>query len=153
MLSLYYYNPVYPVPDHRQKKPENPVTAAIDLDNTTFRCVSRTADGKEVLDPGIKYQFQCNGSLVAAIYSGGGLEDGCILGQYYPEDGSFSGKWDHRAPGHDLRLMGDCETTPEVLPDGRVRLTRKWTYPKTEGGGDNEGIDILESVGKVNMRQ
>jgi hypothetical protein len=40
-------------------------------------------------------------------------------------------------------LLGDCRSVPEILPDGRIRLTEYW---QRYGDGAGSGISYLEEL-------
>lgn len=144
MFDASYYTPKYPAPSCRKKKPAKPVTAAIDYDNMDFYGVSSTARRSEgIVTSDTIHHYHCNGHTIWGEYSGGGVVGGSFIGDYYPEDGSASFQWWHTPIGS-KPLDGSCEITPEVLPDGRVRLTKKWRYSKDDKNY-YEGINIVES--------
>jgi hypothetical protein len=135
-----YRNPMYSAPSiPRKKKPANPVTAAIEYDNMDFYGVSSTA-GEGIITSDTIYHVHCDGDLISGEFSGGGIKRGMFNGRYYPEDGSASFNWNHQPVGG-VMMGSNCESTPEILPDGRVRLTLRW-YCFDSG---QEGIDIIES--------
>ena len=66
-----------------------------------------------------------HGNLVAKVLEGGRLE---MVWQYLNRDGKFIG--------------GTCISTPEILPDGRIRLKESWQI----AGGGEMGKSVIEEV-------
>jgi hypothetical protein len=79
--------------------------------------------------------------LLTATYSGGGIRHGAMTG-LVRADGSLEFCYQHVTDAGELR-SGICESTPEVLADGRVRLEERWRWTL---GGTSAGESVVEEV-------
>jgi hypothetical protein len=88
-----------------------------------------------------RFHYHQQGDLVWATYAGGAVRWGTLLAradaagnldmryQHVGSDGAFKG--------------GRCQSRPEVLPDGRLRLHERWQW--TEGAA-GEGQSTVEEI-------
>ena len=80
---------------------------------------------------------------MTAEYSGGGIIKGILIGIVY-EDGSLYFRYNHVNADKQIR-SGTCNSTAELLSDGRIRLHEKW---KWSDGDQSEGESIVEECVK-----
>ncbi|WP_412061670.1 n-acetylglutamate synthase [Rubrivirga sp. IMCC45206] len=111
----------------------------IDYDGRRFRGVSNTATG-EVSDATV-FDYRQQGAVVWATYHGGGVRWGTLVATVDAE-GRIDMRYSHVNEAGDLKT-GACVSTPERLPDGRLRLHERWRW--TSGPG--EGRSVVEEVG------
>ena len=79
--------------------------------------------------------------MVTATYSGGNIKFGHIIGVVDTE-GLLDMRYQH--VDRDGALMtGYCKTTPEVLPNGKIRLHERWRWTC---GHRAKGRSILEEI-------
>ena len=108
-------------------------------DNKTFRSVTNTANGEVSGDTVFHYHQQDR--IVWAEYAGGSIARGFLLATVR-EDYSLDMRYQHVNTRGDL-MTGRCHSTPERLPDGRLRLHERWQW--TSGDGSS-GESVLEEV-------
>ena len=85
--------------------------------------------------------YQQMGRIVTFNYSGGWIDSGHLIALVDAE-----GRLDMRChPMNDRGegMTGVCRSTPELLPDGRIRLHEAWRW--TSGDGSS-GSSVLEEV-------
>jgi hypothetical protein len=102
--------------------------------------MSNSAYGGEVGDETI-FRYRQNGDLAWADYSGGDICFGTLIAKVLP-DGSLDVRYQHLNAAGEL-MTGVCSSTPEILPDGRIRLHEKWRW--TTGDLSN-GESIIEQI-------
>ena len=104
-----------------------------------FRPVENTPNGE--VNGETRFEYRQEGDLLQATYSGGGIRCGQMVG-LVREGGALTFCYQHVTEEGALR-SGRCESTPEVLADGRVRLHERW---KWTSGDQSEGRSIVEEV-------
>lgn len=102
-----------------------------------FRAVA--LDGEGDVSAETVFRYDQRGDTLLGSYSGGDVDFGSIVGRVLP-DGSLTFLYHHRTKGGALR-SGSCESTPAVLPNGKVRLHERWEW---HGGGS--GTSVLEEL-------
>lgn len=113
----------------------------IDYDNRRFSSVENSQSG-EVSDETVFHYHQKDG-FVWAEYSGGAIVLGNLIAKRAP-DSSLEMRYQHLNKSGEL-MTGKCFSTPEILPDGRVRLYEKWQWTS---GDFSEGESIIEEIKK-----
>lgn len=111
----------------------------INYDNKTFRIVSNTSNG----DTGENtlFVYHQDGPMIWATYSGGKIRKGHLIGSV---DEEYRIHMVYHHLNTDQQIMtGKCISTPEILPDGRIRLHESWQW--TNGKGDS-GNSVIEEV-------
>ena len=111
----------------------------IDYDGRTFRAVANTGNGETTGETLFRY---CQtGTILTATYGGGPIVTGHLLG-LVAEDGSLDFRY-HQINDRNEMMTGVCRSTPEVLPDGRIRLHESWQWTS---GDCSSGESIVEEV-------
>jgi len=107
--------------------------------NRTFRSVNSSANGEVSTDT--VFHYQQTDEVVMATYSGGAIRHGMLLAR---ADcfGHLDARYQHLNQDGKL-LTGTCQTVPEVLPDGRLRLYETWQWTS---GDFSRGESILEEI-------
>lgn len=111
----------------------------IDYAGRRFHAVANTSHGE--VDRGTIFSYHQRDDIVWATYEGGNVRFGTLVATSTP-DGRLDMRYSHVNVNGVLRT-GACETTPEVLPDGRLRLHERWRW--TDGSGQN-GTSTLEEL-------
>ncbi len=94
------------------------------LDRQVFRPVANTPNGEVGGDT--RFYYRQDGDLVSAEYRGGGVVEGRLLAKVL-----IDGRLDMRYArvNHEGGFMpGRCVSTPDVLPDGRLKLKEEWQW-------------------------
>jgi hypothetical protein len=87
------------------------------------------------------FEYRQSGNLLTATYAGGGILNGSIIGLVAP-DGSLHFCYQHLTDAGELR-SGECHSTPERLPNGRLRLHERWRWTL---GSPESGESVVEEV-------
>jgi hypothetical protein len=110
---------------------------SISLDRRLFRPAAQ-AEGGEV-SPGTVFWFRQRGDMVHAVYAGGTIRLGFLVGR------REGGRLDFRY----AQLNADGETSTgksrdriELLPTGILRLHETWQWESRDGSG----ISVLEEI-------
>ncbi len=111
----------------------------ISYDGRIFRPVSNSATG-EVGD-GTLFHYHQKGDVVWAEYSGGHILFGTLIAKVL-EDGSLDMRYQHVNASREL-MTGTCRSTPELLPDGPLRLHEKWQWTS---GNLSSGESVIEEI-------
>jgi hypothetical protein len=111
----------------------------MNYNNRTFRAVSNAENGEVTSDTLFYYQQETN--VVVAIYEGGRIAQGHLMGLVAP-DGSLDFHYHHINTDGQL-MAGHCHSTPEVMPNGKLRLHERWQW--TTGDGSS-GTSVVEEV-------
>lgn len=110
-----------------------------DLEGKVFRSVSNTANG-EVGTETLFYYHQ-DGDRVWAEYRGGSVVYGHLLARVL-ENGSLDMRYHHINSSGEL-MVGQCLSTPENLPDGRLKFNESWQWLS---GDKSAGYSEIEEV-------
>ena len=107
--------------------------------NKKFRPVANSENG-EVSGETVFY-YQQHGNVVSAGYSGGNIAQGHLIAIV-----DAQGRLDMRY--HQVNKQGElqtgfCRSTPEILPDGRIRLHENWQWTS---GDCSSGTSVVEEM-------
>ena len=111
-----------------------------DLDGKVFRSISNTDNG----DVGAEtvFHYRQIGDVVTAEYRGGGIVTGHLIAKRLPS-GQLDMRYHHMNDRGDM-MLGRCLSTPEHLPDGRLRFYEQWQWLS---GDLSSGSSVIEEVG------
>lgn len=104
-----------------------------------FAGIMNTPNGQ--VNGDTRFHYTQHGHILTATYSGGNIIQGTMLGVVH-DDSSLLFTYHHIDIDGHLK-SGHCTSTPEPLPDGRIRLHEKWEWTF---GGSGEGSSIVEEV-------
>ena len=113
----------------------------LDLHNRRFIGVVNYDDGDANQDTVFRY-YQ-DGNLVRGSYEGGRVRHGQILARLTPE-GKLEMVWQYLNLDDQL-IAGTCQSTPELLPDGRYRLNERWEITLGPAAGQS-GESAIEEM-------
>ncbi len=113
-------------------------------DNKTFRSVMNTSNGEVSSETTFHYHQQ--GRIVWAEYAGGAIAKGFLIATVRDDD-SLDMRYQHVNAQGEL-MTGRCHSTPEHLPDGRLRLIERWQWTSGEStpGDNSSGESTVEEV-------
>lgn len=111
----------------------------INYDQRTFKSVSNSETG-EVSSETTFYYHQKD-DFVWAEYSGGEIVFGTLIAKVL-EDDSLEMRYQHLNSKNEL-MTGKCISTPEILPNGKIRLHEKWEWTCQDFSA---GESIIEEV-------
>jgi hypothetical protein len=107
--------------------------------NKKFCPVQNTANGETSAETIFLYQQE--GNILTSAYVGGKIRAGHLIG-LVDADGKIDMRY-HQINERDELMTGECQSTPEWLPDGKIRLHERWRWTS---GDQSEGYSILEEV-------
>ncbi len=120
--------------------PEGRKAPSVEYGGRRFRSVENAASGE--VGPETVFKYRQDGDVVRATYEGGGVRSGVLIATVDAE-GNLDARYAHVNASGDL-MTGECRTTPEVLPNGRLRLHEEWRW--TSGDGSS-GRSVVEEIG------
>lgn len=112
------------------------------LDGKIFRLVSNTDNGEVGLDT--LFHYHQHGSVVSAEYSGGSVVRGQLLATVLA-NGQLDMRYHHLNKKGEF-MLGKCISTPEFLPDGRLKFKECWQWLS---GNMSNGYSEIEEVNRV----
>lgn len=107
--------------------------------NKRFKAIRNTANGETSEETIFLYQQE--GAILTATYSGGQILKGHLIGLVDAE-GNIEMSY-HQINKAGKLMTGICHSTPETLPNGKVRLHEKWAWTS---GDCSEGESIVEEI-------
>ncbi len=113
--------------------------AAINYNGRIFRTATNSSEGE--VDARTTFRYRQQGNIVWAEYAGGKVTFGQLVGLILPE-GQLEIRYQHVNEDGEL-MTGICISTPEILPDGRIRLHESWQWTC---GGRASGESIVEEI-------
>ncbi|SNZ03688.1 hypothetical protein SAMN05421503_0427 [Terribacillus aidingensis] len=107
--------------------------------NLTFRAVANSDNGE--VSSQTTFHYRQDGQILTAAYRGGSILEGRLIG-LVESDGKLRFRYHHINEQGELR-SGQCLSTPEILPDGRIRLHEQWEWMYDD---ESRGHSIVEQV-------
>jgi hypothetical protein len=111
----------------------------INYDNRRFVSVSNSDNG-EVSDATV-FHYRQEGDVVWATYRGGAIVIGSLIAKVDESD-CLDMRYQHMNSDGEL-MTGKCRSTPEILPDGRLRLREVWQWTS---GDFSRGESVIEEI-------
>ncbi len=111
----------------------------INYDKRIFKSVANSETGEVTSETTFYYHQKDN--YVWAEYSGGEILFGNLIAQVF-EDYSLEMRFQHLNKQGEL-MTGKCASTPEILPNGKIRLYEKWQWTS---GDLSCGESIVEEI-------
>lgn len=118
---------------------EQQETSGINFHNRYFRSVSNTANGEVGVETFFHYRQK--GKIIWATYEGGSVLFGTLSG-IINNSGQPEFTYQHMNREGEF-MTGKCISVPEVLPDGRIRLSEQWQWTCKD---HSEGESVVEEV-------
>lgn len=114
--------------------------SVINYHNRYFRSSSNTENGEVSAETTFHYR-QKGAAIIWATYEGGQILFGTLSGQILPS-GDLLFHYQHQNKAGAF-MTGKCQSTPEILEDGRILLHEKWQW--TSGDG-SKGESLIEEI-------
>ena len=111
----------------------------VSYNNKKFKSIKNSASG-EVSSETIFEYFQKD-NILWANYSGGDILLGNIIGTI-DEAGKIDMRYQHISHDGSFKT-GKCISTPEILPNKKIRLHENWEWTS---GKDGKGNSIIEEI-------
>lgn len=109
----------------------------IEYNNRVFKPIQNT-DNSETSGETV-FIYKQEGNIVTSEYSGGKIKYGHLVGLVH-ENGCIDMRY-HQVNVYGELMTGTCTSTPEVLPNGKIRLHEQW---KWTSGDESAGTSIIE---------
>lgn len=109
------------------------------LEGKVFRSVSNTDNGE--VDADTRFHYRQAGDIVTADYRGGGIKVGHLIARVLA-GGQLDMRYHHLNDKGDF-MLGTCLSTPDRLPDGRLRFKEQWQWLS---GDMSTGSSEIEEV-------
>lgn len=113
----------------------------IDYSERLFRPVS--TQGKGDVGSNTVFRYEQRDAVLMGTYSGGTVEYGTLVGKVH-SDGRLSFLYQHITKSGALK-SGKCDSRPEILPSGKIRLHETWEWLSGKESGQR-GTSVIEEV-------
>ena len=111
----------------------------INYDNRFFRSASNSANA-EVSEKTV-FHYHQKDNIVWATYAGGQIKFGTLIAEILAS-GELGMRHSHLNQTGEM-MTGECRSTPEILPNGRIRLHEKWRWTS---GDFSTGESVIEEI-------
>ena len=101
--------------------------------------ITNSSDGE--VSSEMIFEYKQENQIVSCSYSGGGIVKGHLIATV-DIDGCLAMNY-HQVNSQGVLKTGKCFSTPELMPNGKLRLHEKWEWTS---GDEGEGVSILEEV-------
>jgi hypothetical protein len=102
-----------------------------------FKPISNSANG-ETSEQTV-FHYKQTGNTLTAEYAGGQIQTGHLIG-LVDELGNIDMRY-HQVNDKGELMTGICQSTPERLPSGKIRLHEQWEWTS---GDKSKGTSIIE---------
>ena len=113
--------------------------AMINYHGKQFRPASQTANSETSAETVFHYQQE--GQILTAQYQGGNIVQGQLIG-LVDAQGQIEMRYQQVNTAGEL-MTGRCTSTPEQLPNGKLRLHEQWQWTS---GDQSSGSSVLEEI-------
>ena len=111
----------------------------INYNNKKFRPVSNTANGE--ISSQTLFHYKQEGNILTAEYGGGQIVNGHLIG-LVDDEGTIDMRY-HQVNAQGELMTGKCRSTPEILSNGKIRLSESWEWTS---GDFSKGESVIEEV-------
>ena len=111
----------------------------INYNKKVFAPVSNSANGETSSDT--KFYYSQTGNILTARYQGGKIVDGHLIG-LVNQNGEIDMRY-HQVNTDGTLMTGRCQSVPEILPSGKIRLHENWQWTS---GDYSSGQSIIEEL-------
>lgn len=111
----------------------------IDYNNKKFRPVTNTENGDT--DSETIFEYKQTGNILTSNYSGGKIVSGHLIG-LVDGHGNIDMRYHHINVNGEI-MTGICNSSSEILPNGKIRLHEKWQWTSDDF---SEGESVLEEI-------
>jgi len=112
----------------------------INYNNKKFKAISNSDTGE--VDENTVFDYNQKDNIVWGIYSGTHIKFGTFTGTVNNENYSLHFAYQHVNDKDEL-MTGKCTSTPELMPNGKVRLHEKWQWTCKD---HSSGESIIEEI-------
>ena len=115
------------------------ISVIINFDNKRFRPVQNSANGET--SESTVFLYEQDGNILSSSYSGGQIVKGYLIG-LVDDIGNIDMRY-HQINTKGELMTGKCQSIPEVLSNGKIRLHETWQWTS---GDKSKGNSILEEM-------
>ncbi len=108
--------------------------------NKAFRPVSTSGNSETTADTIFLYKQE--GNIVTSAYTGGRVVKGHLIGIVEDTTGIINMAY-HQVNEAGILMTGSCTSTPELLPNGKIRLHESWQWTS---GDHSKGESVIEEI-------
>lgn len=111
----------------------------MNYNNKTFRPISNTENGET--SAATIFHYRQNDNILTCEYSGGKIIQGHLIA-LVDEAGNIDMRY-HQANTAGELMTGICQSKPEILKNGKIRLHETWQWTS---GDCSKGVSVLEEI-------
>lgn len=111
----------------------------INYHGKSFRPVQNSENGETSTET--VFHYIQKGKILTSNYSGGKIQLGHLMG-LVDEKGRIDMRY-HQVNTNNELMTGTCQSVPELLPNGKIRLHETWQWTS---GDFSRGSSILEEI-------
>jgi hypothetical protein len=111
----------------------------MNYNNKKFRPISNSENG-EVSDDMI-FHYRQNGNILSCNYHGENIIKGHLIG-LVDDRGNIDMRY-HQINKNGELMTGTCQSKPEVLKNGKIKLLEEWQWTS---GDKSKGNSVLEEI-------
>ncbi|HVF87905.1 MAG TPA: hypothetical protein VM866_09955 [Pyrinomonadaceae bacterium] len=115
------------------------MTDKINYHDRFFALQSNSGNGE--VGAGTVFHYRQKGDVVWGTYEGGQILFGTLVAKI-DENGVLDMRYQHVNLSGEL-MTGRCRSTPEVLPDNRLRLHESWQWTS---GDNSAGTSVIVEI-------
>lgn len=107
--------------------------------NKKIRPVQNTENGETSAET--LFHYKQEGTLLTSDYCGGRISKGHLIG-IVDEASNIDMRY-HQVNDQGELMTGTCQSKPEVLPNGKIRLHETWRWTS---GSESKGSSVIEEI-------
>lgn len=111
----------------------------MNYNNKRFRPVTNSENGE--VDNQTVFEYKQVDNILSCEYKSTQIVYGHLIG-LVDENGGIDMRY-HQVNTKGQLLTGTCQSTPEILPNGKIRLHETWQWTS---GDRSSGMSILEEI-------
>ncbi|NRB61871.1 MAG: n-acetylglutamate synthase [Saprospiraceae bacterium] len=112
----------------------------INYHNKKFRVISNSDHGEVTLD--MVFHYEQTNNILTCSYHGGQVLKGHLIGTVDPSSGHID-MYYHQVNTAGQIMTGRCESTPEIMANGKIRLYEVWQWTS---GDKLKGTSVLQEL-------
>jgi hypothetical protein len=109
----------------------------INYNNKLFRPSQNSENGETSAET--MFHYKQEGNILTSEYSGGKIVKGHLIG-LVDDNGHINMRY-HQVNTSGELMTGFCKSTPEILPNGKIRLHETWQWTSGDLSTGNSTLD------------
>jgi len=111
----------------------------MNYNNKKFKVASNSDNGE--VDNEMIFHYRQDGNVLSCDYSGADIMKGHLIA-LVDEEGVIEMRY-HQVNAQGKMRTGKCKSTPEIMPDGKIKLHEEWEWLS---GGEGTGTSTLIEI-------